>query len=81
MSKQSMVQQEKKWQRQDDANALARAVEIQSDPGRLKAATQEAKSMLKEQQEKNKGLAVVAGANQQPASLPSRKQLLGGKKK
>jgi len=80
MTKQSEIVQEKKWQRQDDAHALARALEIQSNPSRLKAATQEAKVMLKEQQDRTKGLAMVAGAEAKPTPLPSRKQLLDKKK-
>ena len=39
----SMVQQEKEWQANEDAHALARAEEIKSNPSRMKGAAAAAK--------------------------------------
>jgi hypothetical protein len=45
----SMSKQEKKWRAESDAEALARAKEVQDDPKRLKAAQSAAKSLVAEE--------------------------------
>jgi hypothetical protein len=49
-----------KWQAQEDAHALARAVEIQSDRKRFGAAKKEAATMAKESQTKAQNLMNIA---------------------
>lgn len=41
------VQQEKKWQAQDDLRTLQRAAEVKADPARVKMAQSEAASQVK----------------------------------
>jgi hypothetical protein len=62
-----MSKQEKRWQAEEDARALARAKEVQDDPKRLKAAQSAAKSLvaeemkyLEEKQDKLAGLKRLA---------------------
>jgi len=57
----SQAAQEKEWQQQDDAHALARAEEIKKDPARVKGASIAAKKMYAEAQEKAAAMKKVAG--------------------
>ena len=50
---------EAQWQREEDAYTLSRAAEIQQSPSRMRGAKQAAAKMLKEQQDKLKGLQAV----------------------
>jgi hypothetical protein len=63
----SMSKQERKWRAESDAEASARAKEVQDDPKRLKAAQSAAKSLvaeemkyLEEKQDKLAGLKRLA---------------------
>ena len=55
-----MTEEDKKWQRRDDARTLARAEEIKADKERLKNAHIGAKEILEEEAERLKGLSKVA---------------------
>ncbi len=56
-----MMNDEKKWQREDDARTLAQAEEIKADQSRLDGARSEAAEMAKEQDNRTKALRRVAG--------------------
>jgi len=58
--KESVALQEKKWQQQDDAHALARAEEIKKDPVRLKGAATAAKLMHSDAQKHAESMKKVA---------------------
>lgn len=53
-------EEEKKWQRRDDARILARAEEIKADKERLKNAHIGAREILEEEAQRLKGLSKVA---------------------
>ena len=55
-----MTEEDKKWQRREDARTLARAEEIKADKERLKNAHIGAKEILEEEAERLKGLSKVA---------------------
>ena len=56
-------EQEKKWQREDDARTLANAAEIGNDKERLEAAQKAAKDMLEEEQSRAEAMKAVAAGN------------------
>ena len=56
----SVSEEEKKWQRREDARILARAEEIKADKERLKNAHIGAKEILEEEAQRLKGLSKVA---------------------
>jgi len=62
----SEVQREKEWQAEYDANTLAEAQVIYSDPARLKKAQEKAKKMAEDQREKANAMQKVAGAKKTP---------------
>ena len=70
------------WQAEDDAQTLARAEQIKEDKARLTAAQQAAKRLLKEEEERTRGMRKVARRKEAkrptfPArskSAPKRKQ-------
>ncbi len=55
-----MAWNEKKWQRESDANALAEAEVIKQSPARLKGAKTEAKKMAKQAETRAKSFNKVA---------------------
>ena len=57
----AMSEDEKKWQRRDDARTLARAEEIKADKERYKGAMIGAKEILEEETKRLNGLTKVAG--------------------
>lgn len=56
----AMSEDEKRWQRRDDARTLARAEEIRADKERLNQAHIGAKEILAEEAERLKGLSKIA---------------------
>jgi hypothetical protein len=78
----SMAVQEKQWQAQDDAHALARAEEIKNDPGRVKMAAAAAKKMQQESQQRADAMKKVAQKAPVTKSVQKRVQSQSsGKKK
>ena len=57
----AMSDEDKKWQRRDDARTLARAEEIKADKERYKGAMLGAKEILEEETKRLNGLTKVAG--------------------
>lgn len=51
---------ERRWRAEDDARTLARAMRIQKDTARLRAATEAAERMAKEQREEANNLGAVS---------------------
>jgi len=52
---------DKQWEAQDNARTLARAEEIKADPAMLTAAKAAAGTMVKEEEERLKGLKKISG--------------------
>lgn len=67
-----MVFNEKKWQRESDANVLAEAETINSNPARLKGARTEAKKMAKAAETTANSLNKVAGKPARRKAAPQR---------
>lgn len=61
MNYSKMSEDEKRWQRRDDAHTLARAEQIKADQERYKGAILGAKEIAKEEIERVQGIAKVAG--------------------
>lgn len=57
----SPIEQEKRWQREDDARTLIQAEKIKQDKARLDGAKQEAARLLKERENETNVLRKLAG--------------------
>lgn len=57
----NMAEEEKRWQAESDARALAEAEVIRNDPDRLKAAQKAAKDMADEQKKDAEAMSKIAG--------------------
>jgi hypothetical protein len=64
---------DKKYQAEDDVNALQRAGEVQQDPKRHAAAKKHAKTKLQEHDDKRKALEGVVGKGLKKA-FPNKKK-------
>ena len=73
MTKASDIEQDRKWQAQDDARTLAQAEEIKSDSARKKRAIVMVRKMVKDKEKEVKSFQKIAKTSPKPKKTKKKK--------